>query len=58
VIRVATGVLPDLDKIAEQLSAWSYQECRAAGSKSASWPPTEVGTVWPHGGASRFVSID
>jgi death-on-curing protein len=26
VIRVATGVLPDLDKIAEQLRAWSYQE--------------------------------
>jgi len=26
VIRVATGVLPDLDKIAEHLCAWSYQE--------------------------------
>jgi death-on-curing protein len=26
VIRVATGVEPDLDKIAEQLCAWSYQE--------------------------------
>jgi death-on-curing protein len=26
VIRVATGVLPDLDKIAEQLHTWSYQE--------------------------------
>jgi death on curing protein len=26
VIWVATGVLPDLDKIAEQLRAWSYQE--------------------------------
>ena len=25
VIRVATGVLPDLDKIAEQLRTWSYQ---------------------------------
>jgi death on curing protein len=26
VIRVATGVLPDIDEIAEQLRAWSYQE--------------------------------
>ena len=26
VIAVATGVLPDLDKIADQLRAWSYQE--------------------------------
>ena len=26
VIRVATGVEPDLDKIAEQLRTWSYQE--------------------------------
>jgi death on curing protein len=26
VIKVATGVLPDLDKIAEQLLTWSYQE--------------------------------
>jgi death on curing protein len=26
VIGVATGVLPDLDTIAEQLRAWSYQE--------------------------------
>jgi death on curing protein len=26
VIRVATGVEPDLEKIAEQLCAWSYQE--------------------------------
>ena len=26
VIEVATGVLPDVDKIAEQLNAWSYQE--------------------------------
>jgi death on curing protein len=26
VIQVATGALPDLDKIAEQLRAWSYQE--------------------------------
>jgi len=26
VIRVATGVLADLDKIAEQLRTWSYQE--------------------------------
>jgi death-on-curing protein len=26
VIRVATGGLPDLDKIAEQLRAWSYRE--------------------------------
>ena len=26
VIRVATGVEPDLAKIAEQLCAWSYQE--------------------------------
>ncbi len=26
VIRVATGVVPDLDKIAEQLRIWSYQE--------------------------------
>jgi death-on-curing protein len=26
VIRVATGLLPDLDKIAEQLRTWSYQE--------------------------------
>jgi len=26
VIRVATGVLPDLDKIVDQLRAWSYQE--------------------------------
>ena len=26
VIRVATGVEADLDKIAEQLCAWSYQE--------------------------------
>jgi death-on-curing protein len=26
VIRVATGVLPDLDKIADQLRTWSYQE--------------------------------
>ena len=26
VIRVATGVEPDHDKIAEQLCAWSYQE--------------------------------
>lgn len=25
VIRVATGGLPDLDKIAEQLRSWSYQ---------------------------------
>ena len=24
VIEVATGVIPDLDKIAEQLRAWSY----------------------------------
>jgi death-on-curing protein len=26
VIRVATGVLPDLDKMADQLRTWSYQE--------------------------------
>ena len=26
VIRVATGVVADLDKIADQLRAWSYQE--------------------------------
>jgi death on curing protein len=26
VIQVATGVLPDLDKIAQQLLAWSYRE--------------------------------
>jgi death-on-curing protein len=26
VIRVASGVLPDLDTIAEQLRAWSYQK--------------------------------
>jgi death on curing protein len=26
VIQVATGVLPDVDKIAEQLRAWSYQD--------------------------------
>jgi death-on-curing protein len=26
VIRVATGALPDLDKIADQLRTWSYQE--------------------------------
>jgi death-on-curing protein len=26
VIRVAIGVVPDLDKIAEQLRIWSYQE--------------------------------
>jgi death on curing protein len=26
VIRVATGVVPDLEKIAEQLRTWSYQE--------------------------------
>jgi death-on-curing protein len=26
VIRVATGALPDVDKIAKQLNAWSYQE--------------------------------
>jgi death-on-curing protein len=26
VIRVATGVLPDLDKIADQLRTWSYQD--------------------------------
>lgn len=26
VIHVATGALPDVDKIAEQLRAWSYQE--------------------------------
>jgi death-on-curing protein len=26
VIRVATGVLSDLDKIADQLRTWSYQE--------------------------------
>ena len=26
VIQVATGALPDVDKIAEQLRAWSYQE--------------------------------
>lgn len=26
VIRVATGVEPELEKIAEQLRAWSYQE--------------------------------
>jgi len=26
VIRVATGALPDLDKTAEQLRAWGYQE--------------------------------
>jgi len=26
VIRVATGAEPDLDKIAEQLRTWSYQE--------------------------------
>jgi len=26
VIRVATGVVPDIDKIAEQLRTWSYQE--------------------------------
>lgn len=26
VIRVATGVQPDLDKIADQLRTWSYQE--------------------------------
>jgi len=26
VIRVATGALPDLDKIAGQLRTWSYQE--------------------------------
>jgi death-on-curing protein len=25
VIHVATGVMPDLDKIAEQLRAWSYE---------------------------------
>ena len=26
VVRVATGVEPELEKIAEQLRAWSYQE--------------------------------
>jgi death on curing protein len=26
VIRVASGLAPDLDMIAEQLHAWSYQE--------------------------------
>ena len=26
VIRVATGVIPELEKIAEQLRSWSYQE--------------------------------
>jgi death-on-curing protein len=26
IIRVATRVLPDVDTIAEQLNAWSYQE--------------------------------
>ncbi len=26
VIRVATGVVPDVDRIAEQLRTWSYQE--------------------------------
>ncbi len=26
VIQVATGVLPDVDKIAEQLRAWSHEE--------------------------------
>jgi len=26
VIRVASGAVPDLDKIAEQLRTWSYQE--------------------------------
>jgi death on curing protein len=26
VIRVATGLEPDLDKVAEQLRAWGYQE--------------------------------
>jgi death-on-curing protein len=26
VVRVATGALPDLDPIAEQLRTWSYQE--------------------------------
>jgi death on curing protein len=26
VIRVATGVMPDVDKIAEQLRTWSYEE--------------------------------
>jgi death-on-curing protein len=26
VIHVATGVLPDLDKIAEELRTWSYQQ--------------------------------
>ena len=26
VIRVATGALPDLDKIADQLRAWSYRD--------------------------------
>jgi death on curing protein len=26
VIRVATGVLPDVDTITEQLNAWSYEE--------------------------------
>jgi len=26
VIRVATGEVPDLDKISEQLRTWSYQE--------------------------------
>ena len=26
VIRVATGAMPDLDEIAEQLRTWSYQE--------------------------------
>jgi death-on-curing protein len=28
VIRVATGVVSDLDKIAEQLRTWSYQDAR------------------------------
>lgn len=26
VMRVATGAMPDLDKIAEQLRSWSYEE--------------------------------
>jgi death-on-curing protein len=34
VIRVATGLEQDLDKIAEQLRAWSYQEDSGASATS------------------------
>jgi death-on-curing protein len=33
VIRVATGEMPDLDKIAEQLRYWSYPGCELLGSE-------------------------